>query len=527
VKALKYRITLLEPVLVTSLDGDPNSSVAYDYLPGSVLRGAWIALTSKYEGDRPVDANDPLWRRRFFDGQTRFLNGYLVIAGKRSLPAPRSWTQVKYPTDDAASRLITDHAQSGSDPQTPKSAASESGTKTKSLDRKFCVSDSSTSDGKVLVKTAAHTIQVHTERDRKAGRPRGANQGTVYRYDALAAGQVFEAAILCNEDGDADYFSELLMKTPELLIGGARSAGYGRVKLTQESIEPTYREAWTALQVSVERLTITLLSDVILRDDQGHYATDAVTFAAAIAKRFNIDSGLLPLGSVFKADGVVGGFNRKWGLPLPQTPTLAMGSVFVYALSVSDEDAARSIYEALETAGIGERRAEGFGRVAVNLWDQTTYTVADEQESETNSADQPNQPLGKESADLWARMESRLKKQGTDQEQLKAAQELGSKMQQLPPKSQINRLRQIVTAQLVSQNPLVTPIEEFLGTIKGKKAEKHFMRARVDGKPLAAWLREQIKAANTQDAHYAALRLIDATLAIAADKKKKEEVQHG
>ena len=36
---INYQITLLEPTLVTALQGDPNSSVAFDYLPGSVLRG--------------------------------------------------------------------------------------------------------------------------------------------------------------------------------------------------------------------------------------------------------------------------------------------------------------------------------------------------------------------------------------------------------------------------------------------------------------------------------------------------------
>ena len=34
---ITYRVTLLEPLLVTAVEGDPNSGVAYDHLPGSAL----------------------------------------------------------------------------------------------------------------------------------------------------------------------------------------------------------------------------------------------------------------------------------------------------------------------------------------------------------------------------------------------------------------------------------------------------------------------------------------------------------
>jgi len=37
-KVINYRIELLEPALVTSVQGDPNSAVAFDYLPGSESR---------------------------------------------------------------------------------------------------------------------------------------------------------------------------------------------------------------------------------------------------------------------------------------------------------------------------------------------------------------------------------------------------------------------------------------------------------------------------------------------------------
>ena len=41
-KAITYQIRLLEPALVSELAGDPNAAVAFDYVPGSVLRDVFI-----------------------------------------------------------------------------------------------------------------------------------------------------------------------------------------------------------------------------------------------------------------------------------------------------------------------------------------------------------------------------------------------------------------------------------------------------------------------------------------------------
>ena len=94
-KILNYHITLEEPVLVTALEGDPNTAASFSYLPGSVLRGAIIAAYMRQNHLPTLDDADATVRRLFFDGQTRYLNAYLVDREQqRSLPRPSSRARV-------------------------------------------------------------------------------------------------------------------------------------------------------------------------------------------------------------------------------------------------------------------------------------------------------------------------------------------------------------------------------------------------------------------------------------------------
>lgn len=98
-KVITYHINLLEPVLVTSLSGDPNSAKAFDYLPGSVLRGAIIAQI--YGKRESLSLEDPTIKRLFFNGSTRYLNGYLLYKNQRTLPVPLSWQEPKEKENDS------------------------------------------------------------------------------------------------------------------------------------------------------------------------------------------------------------------------------------------------------------------------------------------------------------------------------------------------------------------------------------------------------------------------------------------
>jgi CRISPR-associated protein Csx10 len=68
---------------------------------------------------------------------------------------------------------------------------------------------------------------------------------------------------------------------------------------------------------------------------------------------------------LFLSTVTVPGWNAALGLPKPDTVALARGSVLLGQCDAGQEQAVLTRLEQIEAEGVGERRNEGFGRVAV------------------------------------------------------------------------------------------------------------------------------------------------------------------
>ncbi len=206
-KAITYRIQLIEPVLVTQVQsGEENSAIGLPFVPGSALRGVFI---ERYRRLNPtVDiAADAEARRLFFTGATCFLHAYPWLKSTRLVPTPLSW-QAEKDRAGADSPEIFDFAVKNTRQlQLPKSVPSA-----------FC-----SLDRYPVLYTPDMLSSVHiglVEVDRRG------EGNAVYRYDALAAGEVLAGVVLVQEDADAGIVETLVMPG-EVTLGGAL-AGYGR-----------------------------------------------------------------------------------------------------------------------------------------------------------------------------------------------------------------------------------------------------------------------------------------------------------
>lgn len=482
---LTYHIELQESALLTGLEGDPNSSVTLPFLAGSVLRGALIGQYLRQEklSDLGLD-NNPVARRLFFDGQTRYLNGYLMQPWESewlsSLPTPRSWHQ---PKNAAKSSPIYDFAVRETPLKQPKG-----------FKKTFVIAPESAPH----LLSPQKQIRIQTSRDRDYGRATIEN-GAVYRYESLQKGQTFVAHILCDHEEDADILRPFLDQT--MHIGGVRSSDYGCVQLRfveKDEEDETWSETDT-IRFGTGNLPdttaiVTLLSDALLRNETGQFSSDPQAMAKALGIQVEPVDVRYYIGQ-----REIGGFNRKWGLPLPQAVAFQMGSVFAYH-NLSQDTVARL----RQMRAVGEQQVDGYGRIAVNWHTQSKlkpFPAPDDLKAYTPKP----KPINDEAAESLAQqMVQRRLKQKLDRKLLeKVDYVVGNRANNRTrslSKSQLYRLRQSVHASLqtvlVDSSQIANErkaLKRILDDIyKRKSAQRQFDKSRIDGEPMLRWMRNVI-----------------------------------
>jgi CRISPR-associated protein Csx10 len=469
--ALCFDIRLIQPVLVTKLGaGEENSSEADDYLPGSSIRGAIIDRYLAQNLGLEI-AHDPHSRSLFFDGTVRFLNAYPRNQnGGRMFPNPLSWRQEKDKDSDDRAPIYDFAIKVDTKLQNPQAVKNN-----------FV----QLQDNKTLLYKPSRYIQMHNASDVRFIKK--SETSFVYRYEALAAGEVFSAAVISDRKELLDEINRFL--TGETIkLGGARSSKYGEVAIENIRIEAgDWQETGSPVEFdSGKSVIITLLSDAIFRDQNGQPL-------ASLDPVLSQESE-----TSFSRTKIVGGFNRKWGLPTNQSLALQAGSVFVYSAgSVSVEK-----LKALQQKGIGERLVEGFGRIAIG-WQKSAILEKKRVENISGKTQTiPPVELSSESHNLAERMASRQLKMILDRKLVEAVASL--EINPSPENAQLSRLR---AATLRAQR------EKDLQGIKNqlqslKSAREQFERARIVGKfpnekgskgadiRFSLWLEEGVSAKN-------------------------------
>jgi len=335
-------------------------------------------------------------------------------------------------------------------------------------------------------------INIHNLRHRRRGRAVPdkldttgkvveAGEGAVFRYEAIDAGQTFQAVILC-EDADEQTLKDL-MTPADLWLGGSQSAGYGHTKITKVDSAADWDEVGMQPKERCDRKTliVTLLSDLILQDEQGHYVADPklVTQQLVLPSEAKLKSN-------YTRTTLIGGFNRKWGLPLPQLQALAAGSVLVF----DNVSVTATQVETWEAQGLGDRRVEGFGRIAINwLGEHTTFSA---KSPESNSSRSSKIPLTESSTQLAAQMAERLLRQKLDQLLLNQVGRTSIDPTHIT-NSQLSRLILVARQALALENREMESIQTLLANLPAN-ATGQFERTRMNGsqKSLVQQLKEWI-----------------------------------
>jgi len=453
-KVIPFTLTLQEPLLATVPGGDPNSDESQNYVPGSTIRGA---LASRYLKKNNAD---DAFHRLFLNGETIFLNAY--PKGKtwaRTLPPPRHWTTLKDDNSKKIHNLATGSIKSGI-PKPVKNVFVEVAGKT------------------ATPLTVEYEIAVHNARDREKGRATE-NEGALFRYQALATGQQFTGAIAVVNADDIATLKALFIPD-KLLLGGSRSAGYGLTLVELHEDQDDW-DAWRKAAFGTmkpitanEPFTLYLASDMVLRDPlTGQECNDIIAVLNERLPGYGITAvkQTEEQPSTFTQMEWVGGFNQKWGLPLPQSWAISKGSIWLLqadkAITVAD-------ITRLEQTGIGDRRAEGYGRLIFNPdWLHDNLKLAKPKTVYETPTGKNN--LSELSQKLVNQMNERIMRRDLDRFVIAAAQQNSTRTRGNLSNSQLARLR------LQTQNGLPLFQKYLQETRKRKSADDQFGTFTVGG----------------------------------------------
>ncbi|GIV98038.1 MAG: CRISPR-associated RAMP protein Csx10 [Herpetosiphonaceae bacterium] len=484
-KAICYHLQLKQPLLATALLGDPNSAVSFNYVPGSLIRGMLIQRFLSQNPTRDL-AGDPLGRRLFFSGQTRYLHAYLMADdARRSLPTPRSFfaaksLQLSEQQSGLLGRPQTARVYDWSHPDTTFETRRENEAEEKDVLKPLAYPFAVIKGNTLSLYAPQYVVKVHVQRDRVKGRST-TDSGAVFRYEALAPDQFFAGAILVDEDSDAEILCHLLAEE-HCWLGRSRSANYGRVRISALEVLSSWREAGGSAPTlpAGESCTLTLLSDTLLRDAEGNpvVAIDDAVLSAYLGLPVVVHTS-----RSFTDVVIHGGFNRTWQLPLPQSYALAAGSVIAFTPQQAIDSAT---VERLEQAGLGERRVEGFGRVAFTQQGERILLAS---LSPSYVERTPPAKLSSLEQRIAQTMFERLLEERINQAILHFVHDqiIISSLGYLPETSQLSRVGVLVRRALHSGD--VQSVRTAFARFK-PTAARQFERASIENQPLREWIED-------------------------------------
>lgn len=405
-KPLRLRLLIRtdEPVLVARRAENGNEFDGLDYIPGTVVRGAFAQMVAGALG-RSLDNNNnsPLrvhFIELFFTNRVRFSPLYPVSqAGgqyRQGFPVPHDFMTCKLhhglEKNDAGVLGKMSNSHENSECRICKGKEIE--TKLEQLEGFICV----TASGEVAAIKNENLLEMHNTINPDTGRVLETN---LFAYHAVPAGSYFEGEISCKNENLGTLLRELAglpgwNGSFELHLGKATQRGYGRISAVLQIVDDNkVAPCWIGQKIT-RRVTdwngtlyLNLLTDAIVPDCWGRFYTrfeegwlgEVLQLPVKIEQQFvkarNIDA-----------------FNAYLGLPRWRDVAIAAGSSCAFRIDTDNEGYGEAIknlrerwvaqsggdanasdadlqvlrwqFSRLEREGIGLRCNQGFGRVAFN-----------------------------------------------------------------------------------------------------------------------------------------------------------------
>jgi len=342
-KYLTYDIEALQDLKFSSTNAQIESEETFQYITGSAIRGAFIY---KYIiNNRVDDINQGIHREKLLKGKIKFLNAYPEYDDNRSMPFPKCYFAPKNEIKTFVDRI---------------SIKSCLDTSLEQEYERVRLSEFVGYDGE-------NYYRVKVDKNSNLHINKLNEKNILFRYESIKRGQIFKGIIKVEDD---EYVEEVkdLFENAIVYLGGSKGSGYGKcliknIEVLEENPEYKLVEDKDYFE---DEIYLIAMSDIIYRNEVGQYMT--FIEPEYLAKELGLNK-VEYVDSSIETKGITN-FNNKWNCYSPHILGIKAGSVFKYKI---DGDIDIETLKAFMDKGIGERKAEGYGRFIIVDSMEDTY----------------------------------------------------------------------------------------------------------------------------------------------------------
>jgi len=199
--------------------------------------------------------------------------------------------------------------------------------------------------------------------------------GGVYTYEALRAGLRLGGELRIAPNGPDLTPAQINSLRGNIRLGRSKKDDYGAAGLSLSKVKPDSTPEVTPGDIALTAgaiLTVYLESDALVRNESLALSGDPRDLGRVLGEQLGVT--LKPMESE-KGDATIASIGRVrrreswhvgWKLPRPSLVGLQGGSVYRFKVIKEPTEKSKTTAAQLQAEGIGERRAEGFGRIILN-----------------------------------------------------------------------------------------------------------------------------------------------------------------
>ncbi len=345
-KAIKYKIKTVNPVIISSARSDANMVNTKSYITGNTVLGVF---TSLYINNKKLkDAHeDKTFYNWFLKGDLTFTDAHISDGERRYFPNPYSIKEEKYNSGSAYDLMFE---------------GDDFNKSTKSGEAFIDIEDST-----IYNKPVKKSISFHHSKEDNA-------DNKIFNYESINANQIFEGKIIGSED-QISGFKEYFPPKIKAYMGLSKNSQYGRVAIELADASDYEQEMETDTESDDNDIVMTLLSDAVIYNDNGFSTADTDNLEKLLGVKIK--------NSFIRKD-VAEQFVGVWKFKNQSETVFKAGSCF-------ECDRLPDNYEELQIKGIGEKINEGFGRVIFG-WQVKQDEYSKKSEPETFGKPQGSPP---------------------------------------------------------------------------------------------------------------------------------------